>query len=310
MEKIWLLALLLILLISLVGSVLAFDVNQNITATILPGTIDVYSPVQDAIYDYRMILINLSMSAEVKYFKFSDNGDRLRTLCRKCSSYSKRKAFDEGFHELTIFGMFDAGDVTERINFTVDTKKPKIIKTNPTRGFATGLFEVEFEEENPISLFLNYGNNVAGYRSDELNINECSIKKGKHYCNESVNLQDYDLQEIEYNFNITDIIGKFDKSKTKKVNVDVSAPIINSFNYTQEKRYIIFTLNITELNFEEINYIDFNETRLRWRTLCSKLKDGLCKKRKYFRKGEHNVTIEILDKAGNSVSINRNFTVT
>ena len=55
-------------------------------------------------------------------------------------------------HQLTIFAMFDSGNVYEYINFTVDTKKPKITKTEPRRGFANGIFEVEFiepSEQNP-----------------------------------------------------------------------------------------------------------------------------------------------------------------
>ena len=54
-----------ILGIFLIGSVLASTVEQQVTVTILPGAIDIYSPVQDAIYTDRMVPINLSMSAEL-----------------------------------------------------------------------------------------------------------------------------------------------------------------------------------------------------------------------------------------------------
>ncbi|MEK6887186.1 MAG: hypothetical protein AABW88_05130, partial [Nanoarchaeota archaeon] len=242
--------------ILLIESVLAFNAIQNITVIILPGIIDVFSPVQDAVYNNRMVLINLSMSANVSYFKYADNGGSLRTLCRKCDSYSKKKPFDDGFHELTIFGIFNIGTVYNYVNFMVDSKKPRILKTNPRRGFATGFFEVEFEEENPVSLFLNYGNEL---RNAELNISECEKKKTKRICNVSVELADYDLQEIEYWFNITDIAGNSDESKNISIDVDVSAPIISFFNYSINGEYVTFLLNITEPNFEEVDYIDWSD---------------------------------------------------
>lgn len=307
MEKILLIITMCILL---TGGVFAFNATQNVTVIILPGHIDVFSPVQDAIYDNRMVLINLSMSAKVKFFKYSiDGDDKLVTLCRNCDSFSRKKPFDDGFIQLTIFGMFDAGNVIEKINFTVDTKKPRILKTKPTRGFATGLFEVEFQEANPTSLILNYGNNITRFRNESLNINECAIKKLKYYCNASVDLQDYDLEEIGYWFNITDIIGNSDASKRRTLDVDVSKPIINNFNFTINKKQVTFFLNITESNFDEINYIDNSDNNPKWKLLCSKLKNNICEKKKPFKAGNHSVLIQVLDKAGNSASEEAEFVV-
>ena len=74
-------------------------------------------------------------------------------------------------------------------------------------------------------------------------------------------------------------------------------------------RYIYFEFDVTEKNFDEITYIDWNDRRPRERRLCSRLRDGRCEKKKSFRRGEHNLTIYIKDKAGNSVQKNIDFII-
>ena len=65
-------------------------------------------------------------------------------------------------------------------------------------------------------------------------------------------------------------------------------------------RYVYFSFNVSEVNFDEINYIDWEAgDRAKWRRLCSRLKDGVCEKKKSFRRGNHSLSIEILDDAGN-----------
>jgi len=66
---------------------------------------------------------------------------------------------------------------------------------------------------------------------------------------------------------------------------------------------------MTELNFDEINYIDLSDKRPREKRLCLRLRDNICETRKSFRKGEHNLATNILDDAGNYVVRNLNFTV-
>ena len=80
----------------------------------------------------------------------------------------------------------------------------------------------------------------------------------------------------------------------------ITKPIINSFINTTNGRRVTFTLNITELNFDEVNYIDYNDNRPTERTLCSSLRSGICSSTKTLRAGNHNITITTLDKAGNS----------
>ena len=161
--------------------------------------LQIFSPVEGSLYLTRMIPINISMDHPVNFFKYSkhysDNGGRFVTLCRNCNDYGfnklKRKPFDEGFHNLVIMISSHGEKVYKSVNFTVDSRKPRIRKTYPKRGFADGYFELEFQEENPKSVFLNYGNDITGWRAAELDVGECYPKRRYTVCNVSVGLGDY-----------------------------------------------------------------------------------------------------------------------
>ncbi|MEK6862264.1 MAG: hypothetical protein AABY07_09955, partial [Nanoarchaeota archaeon] len=86
-------------------------------------------------------------------------------------------------------------------------------------------------------------------------------------------------------------------------------PEINSFSHEIDRRRVTFIFDITEDNFDEINYIDYSDTKPRERRLCSRLRDGICEIRKTFSRGEHNLTFTILDEAGNSVQESLVFTI-
>ena len=90
------------------------------------------------------------------------------------------------------------------------------------------------------------------------------------------------------------------KLKPNSIIIDTSKPIINSFTNLINGRRVILTLNITEINFDEVNYIDYNEVRPTTKNLCSSLRKGICSTSKTFRQGNHNITLNVLDKAGNT----------
>lgn len=310
MEKIWILMIIGTLLIS---GVIAVEMTQNVTVNILPGGIDVYSPVQDALYLDRMVPINLTMSTEVLRFEYFDNGDGPGTLCRNCDEYGysrlKRKPFDDGFRQMRIAAVFDEGEVYHYVNFTVDTQEPRIIKTSPSKGFATGIFEVEFKEINPVLLELNYGTSNPGIEKEEVDLESCIEEKGKTSCEIEVDLSEFDEEEISYWFYLEDIAGNNDTSKARKLNVDLSDPVINFFNYSINKKSVTFLFNISEPNFADVSYIDLNSTNPKWKILCNKLKNGICEKKKAFKTGNHSVELQVSDEAGNSIGFSIEFEI-
>ncbi|MBU0467176.1 MAG: lamin tail domain-containing protein, partial [Nanoarchaeota archaeon] len=118
----------------------------------------IFSPVQDAVYTNRIILLDVLYGENARDLRYSDNGQGFKILCKECNTYDQTKQVTEGFHELIFRAINDNGEETvETVSFLVDIRDPKIRSTSPVRGFASGLFMVKFREMNPASLFLNYG---------------------------------------------------------------------------------------------------------------------------------------------------------
>ncbi|MBI2631957.1 hypothetical protein HYW75_03065, partial [Candidatus Pacearchaeota archaeon] len=278
---------------------------------------NVYSPNQ-SIYTDSRVPFNISSEKVVDKITWIDNSDersRERTLCsRFCTSYGndrkKLQSFNDGFHSVTFKTLKNnTVDKEKTINFVVDTKDPKISKTNPKSGFSNGNFSVEFVEQNPQSLILHYGNNQTGFETKDFP-DDCNFKRDKWSCFTIANLSTYDNQSIEYWFELHDIINNTVISKKNFVKADTTLPVINLFKYDIGLfRRVTFTLNITELNFDKVNYIDWNDLRPSPRVLCSGLKNNVCTITKSFRSGTHNLTIGVFDKSGNSANKNLSFVI-
>lgn len=263
------------------------------------------SPSQ-SLFDERRVQFNLTATEEMDEITYIDNTDeraRERRLCRNCDEYgldrAKYLSFSDGFHNVTIKAIKN-GEIIgeENAQFRVDTKKPRISSSEPRRGFASGTFSVKFREDNPAQLTLFYGN-----RSYEVDLeSECLLNRGNYECETAVDLSGFDGEEIEYYFVLEDIAGNMDSSRVYSLEVDATPPVINSLDFSIDRRRVDFSFNVTEENFDEIDYIDFSDSIPRERRLCSRLRDGVCEVRKSFRTGEHNLTITVLDDAGNFVS--------
>ncbi len=278
-----------------------FIVNKT-NITVINMTI--YLPLSKN-YNSRRIEFNISMNKLVDILEFIDYSDRrprFMTLCRNCHEYGNRikksKTFGEGWHNITIRARGMGNVVEEDIMFFVDSQEPRIIRTEPRRGFANGKFLAEFSEENPSSLFLNYRNR-SNLRNSEFNLSDCIEEGRRMSCESNVNLSNFDGNEIFYWFNISDTVGNFDMSRLIRLDVDVSKPVINSFNFSINGRRARFILDITENNFDFINFIDLTERRPREKRLCSRLNVGICDKTVVFRAGRHELVISVFDEAGN-----------
>jgi len=271
-----------------------------------PPILTLNDPINNSLQTKRRILVDFTVDEEsdVYYLDLINGRGRWTRVCRDCREYSRTRSFKEGYNHLRIRATDVVGNEEfQEISFLVDSKKPKISKTGPKRGFANGLFEVRFKEENPEKLELHYGNIITGFRVEELDLGtSCYKDRKKTYCEINVDLEDYDEQEIEYWFELEDIVGNFDDSRHINIGVDTTFPIINSIEKIVDGTRVEFTLNITELNFDEAEYIDNSALRPRWRRLCSRLKEGMCERRIVLKdEGEHKIDIQVIDDAGNII---------
>ena len=263
-----------------------------------------------ALFDIDVTELNL---AEISYIDNNDERPRLKRLCSSLvdGRCSKRVSFRDGLHEVDIQVTDKAGNsVGEHISFFTDSKEPRITRTEPTRGFADGNFELQFSEENPKSIILHYGNSETEYRNKEVDIvNECYEERRRQYCSTKVDLKDYDGQEIEYWFDLIDIVDNSVESRHTILAVDTTYPVINNLEYSIDRYYVYFDIDITEENLYGVEYYDHSESTPRWKRICSILYNGKCEKKVYFGRGLHDVDIQVTDKAGNSVGENIDFEI-
>ncbi len=286
------------------------NMGGNTTIDTQPPQLTINNPIQDAIYNKRAVLLDLEVDEEatLTYMDNNDNRAYWKNICRECLSYNNSRSFKEGLNNITIKAEDVVGNTAYyNVGFFVDSKKPIIKKTEPrNNAYVNSIFTVTYYEDNPETVMLTYGNNITGYIDVELS--GCLGGK-RESCSVDVNLEDYDGEEVEYWFNITDIAGNSVKSRIGKVKVDISNPVLNYFNYTISGRYVEFLFNVTEINFDSIEHIDNSASRPIWRVLCSRLSDGICKKRKLFSSGLHNLDIQITDEAGNAIGFPVSFVI-
>ena len=136
---------------------------------------------------------------------------------------------------------------------------------------------------------------------------ECDSIKGnsdKQGCwINDINLEDFNGEEIEYWFTLTDMVGSEDESRHYTLDVDTEDPFIinNPGFYTSDDMYIYFNIEIDEDNLDEVTLsYDYNG-KPRERRLCTRLKDGICEKKFRMRDDYSGYQLNILDEAGNSV---------
>lgn len=273
--------------------------------------LDIQSPTE-GYYDSKSVLFSLSVD-ERSYFYYSnvDNSGRWIKLCpEKDYSCERKVKVNEGENNFEVKAVSDEDSATEGVIFTVDSKKPIITKTFPSRSSIINgyLFSIWYSEENLKEITLYYG--------DDFTIGECEEAGMNKQCNfTDVDLTGYDGQEIYYWFEVSDKVNTVSSKKTK-IKVDTTAPEILSEQYipggkaSQNQKYMKFILDIKEENFDKLIYQDTNGCLVNpifSRILCSNLQVGRCLKTKSFCLGNHDLTITAIDKAGNSESIEYSF---
>ncbi|MGV8151583.1 MAG: putative metal-binding motif-containing protein [Candidatus Nanoarchaeia archaeon] len=272
--------------------------------------IKINSPLNSKNYSNKNILLDIYSDlnpSDITYTYTDEKGKIIKVkLCSKCNHYNKSKSFSDGKYNITISILNKTETFAQsQISFLVDSTSPKISETLPKKGFTNGNFSVEFKEDNPKMLTINYDNMSKNLYLKK----DCILVKGIWSCNNKVNLTSFENKEILYSFYLIDINGKNTTSKPIKLIVDTTYPKVK-INWTNANRgKITFKFNVTEINFDEISYIDSNQIIPKEVVLCSKLKNNLCETTKTFKIGQHNLTIYTKDKASNIVSNNLKFTV-
>ena len=256
---------------------------------------------ENRLYGTKKIPFEIAINQYVdklEYIDYSDIKPGWKLLCKKCSEYGisriKFKSFNDGNHTITIKALDYFGRINEtNVSFSVDSKKPRIIRTTPRKNSAINgnLFYIKYTEENLKNITLNYGNN------ESISKDSCTSGTNQECAFNNINLSAYDSRWMEFWFDVSDYARNVSSDKIR-VMVDTAKPAMNVSsplsNMTYGKKV---PFNITVGEDVQLKYFDNEESSPRWRILCSRCNSYSAEKS--FANGYHEVTIQASDKAGN-----------
>lgn len=288
-----------------------------INTSIPQFNLTVFSP-QAGIFNSKRVPFNITTTTRVEKIEYINHNDvrpRWKVLCRNCDEYGfdrgKTKTLNEGENNITIRATDGFSNTKEEnIILFIDSKKPRISRTEPRRNSVVNgsEFYIKYTEDNLQNITLFYGTGT-----EFITKYDCPAGKNQECWFRNINLSAYNGQYIEYWFEVSDLVNVAESRKTR-IKVDTSIPVltVNSpINGGTYGRKIQFNITISEE--VDLEYIDNSETRPRWRTLCTRCDEygNNRAKTKSLKKGLHNIKIRAVDKAGNSdteeISFNVNY---
>jgi len=254
---------------------------------------DVFNP-ENKNYSSNQVQFSLftSNTSTMRYYE----NEKWKTLCRKCNSFVRELSFKDGLHSLIIEASDSYGNSEQKsVNFFVDSVSPRILNTEPGMNQVTNgsSFYIKYTEENLKSIVLFYG--------DKNKTLSCDSGKNKE-CVTSADLSEYDGQEIEYWFRVTDVADNTDSSKPITVLVDTTFPVLTVNSPVGSTLYgMVVPFNMSVSEKVTLEFMDNSDANPKWEKICSACDSyGLGKlKTRLFSLGIHNLTIRATDKAGN-----------
>lgn len=289
------------------------DLVNHINSEVFSITIDDSAPIidlhgpQSTDYGSNKVVFDVQLNEQVmelNYINWDDSKPKPKKLCHDCLSYNKEKTFKEGSHHLTFTAIDYAGNTANRsVNFTTDSKKPTIKKTNPkNNAYNDGNFSVEYTEMNLQEMLLTIVDQVGGYH--EYNVPGCPMGENQH-CGIVINAAPFEGQTISYYFTASDLFFSQTSKIGKGIMIDTIAPsfisVVPAENQVYGSSSVDLHVEISEPG--EIIYTIDGESP---KKLCSKCSSNE-KTIKLKNPGTHLIEITATDFAGNSASITRHF---
>jgi len=287
MEKILIGILSIFLIVASLGMVMATDPVLTVT-----------SPVEGAYLDSKTVTVDASSDQNVSFNLFRNvlRSRRSVELCDNVMTCMDTFRAREGSNTVRVKVLNTDGESdSEDISFIVDTRAPRISRTEPRNNEwvnAQSLFTVNYREDNLDSVRLVYNGTIEPKT-------DCTSGR-KKTCSIMPNLTSFDGKDLLYHFQLFDKAGNNATSQVRIVHVDTTLPVISNVSTSVDRRRVTFTVEVEEENFDKILMRDNNARRPRWTRLCSRLNVGVCTKTKTFRTGTHNIDLMLLDEAGNS----------
>jgi len=150
MAKIWLLIVAGIMLLSFV---IAGNASQNVTVTVVPGIMNVFSPIDNYVYQINQVPVNVTVdigAINVTNLWIMEGKDK-SLLCSKCKNYFGYKYFADASHSIIIKADFaNKESIQQTINFEVDSSsyiyiiKNGVLKRATIQDIVDYLFNYDF----------------------------------------------------------------------------------------------------------------------------------------------------------------------
>jgi len=290
----------------------ASTVTSHVNTIKIDSTVPVVtiaSP-EDTMYSDTKVDLTIGVSETVAKLEYSLDGGKFSKLCTNCNGYDRTKTFFDGKHTLTVNATDYAGNFDlKTVQFTVDSKAPKITKQYPSNnGYTNGTFYVIYTEDNLEKITLYY----KGVYEPESSykpvapLAECKSGKNKQ-CNFFADLTAYEGKNINYYFVVENHFGKATSRVYKEV-VDTIVPsiTINSPSSTPPYTSHRVMLDVAVTPPEDVK-LEYSVDGGRFATLCADCSSF--KATKTFSKGLHELAIMATDKAGNVKTEFTEFTI-
>ncbi len=265
-----------------------FDKETNDTQA---PYINILEPTQGSTLNSKTAKLHIVLNEKAK-LELSVNGGDFKRLCSDCGLYDGKRVFVEGFNTVQIKATDESNNMAiAPLSFTVDSKKPAITAVTPSSGYANGDFEVKYTEANvkTITVYIK-----GSADSDFIPHALSSCPSGaKVSCSIHLDISAYEGQQIQHYFTVSDGANNVN-SKTKKVSVDSTAPLLTINapldGFYNEKKLL---WDVTSNEPVKITYADNGEKS---KIFCSKCNGA--QKFVTLNDGNHLIEVTAVDAAG------------
>lgn len=264
----------------------------------------IHDPIKDS-YGTKKVPLNISTTRfvqEISIMNLNDNRPRFSRLCGECNEYGstrkKTRTMNEGNNTIIIRAVDEYGTIKEKnATFFVDSKAPKISNIIPKKNqiINGSNFYIKYNEDNlnNITLFVNDKNKT---------LDGCE-SGNKQECRTTFDLSLFNDMFIDFYFEVSDLLH-ITRSKDTRVFVDTTSPLLSITLPLENETYYgkKVPFNITVSEEADVEYYDYQDTRPKWKRLCTNCVDyGNTKSKvKSFKPGFHDVLIIAVDNAGNA----------
>lgn len=239
-----------ILAIIPIVTVTAASATQQVTVTVVPGFLNIISPV-NKIYQQNLIPTIISIktgSLKVKNIFLIDNNDKTN-ICTNCVNYSQTRFYSDGKHNINIQAVFETGDIIQKnISFFVDSGSEIYILSGNSLKKAT--------TKDIVNYLFNYNFTIIYENNTTTPEDSCSVVASKG--NATLNSISFGNSNSINFYSVTSIEQGQGTLTAQKSNTRISINFI--INQTLQNTENLLELQAVNTKTKEVYILDFNKS--------------------------------------------------